>query len=101
MDRDSNRTSFSMKDLKPLNIRDKDNVQMQPKPPMHIQHPRLAPTGSSGIKLDRMPPPQQARQQEKPQRPSLDRELGKPSNVHKEFKPLAAKTPDKGLSKGR
>lgn len=97
MDRDSKRTSFSKDELKTPAIRDMDNAQPQPKPPVHINHPRLAPTGSVGIRIDRMPPPSQSH--DKPKRPSLDREIGKPSEVHREFKSLVSKTTEKGLSK--
>ncbi|MBA4164473.1 MAG: hypothetical protein C0510_07565 [Erythrobacter sp.] len=99
MDRDQKRTSYSMDDLKTPNIRDMDNAQPRPKPPVHIDHPRLAPTGSVGIRLDRMPPPSQSH--DKPKRPSLDREFGKPSKVHQEFKPLAQKSPGKDHDRGR
>lgn len=78
----------------------KDNAQPQPKPPMHIQHPRLAPPGSVGIRLDRMPPPSQDNRAPA-KRPSLDREIGKPSEVHREFKPLAQKPLGKDHDRGR
>lgn len=31
-------------------VKDQDNVQPKPKPPMHIERPRLAPPGMSGVK---------------------------------------------------
>jgi hypothetical protein len=99
VDKDQSRTAFSMKDLNKMEEATKDNAQPQPKPPMHSQHPRLAPPGSVGIRLDRMPPPSQSN--DKPKRPSLDREVGKPSKVHQEFKPLVQKPPGKDLSRGR
>ena len=52
------RTAFSAAELKgdPL-LRDQDNVQMRPKPRgISLDHPRLAPPGSSGIRLNRVPP---------------------------------------------
>lgn len=78
----------------------KDNAQPQPKPPVHIQHPRLAPPGSAGIRLDRMRPPSQDNRAPA-KRPSLDREIGKPSEVHREFKPIAARIADKGHTHDR
>jgi hypothetical protein len=98
MDHDR-KTAFSLSDLKKLDIADKDNVGRQPKPPEHIQHPRLAPRGMGGIKLDRMPPPQPSREAAK--RPTLTREVGKPSDINRAFKPIAAKTPGKDLGRGR
>ncbi|MBX9660362.1 MAG: hypothetical protein K2X00_17530 [Nitrospiraceae bacterium] len=100
MDKDQSRTAFTMKDLNKMDAATKDNAQPQPKPPMQIQHPRLAPPGSAGIRLDRMPPPAQDNRAPA-KRPSLDRELGKPSEVHREFKPLAQKSPDMDRSRNR
>lgn len=93
------RTSFTMKDIRKMEIADKDNAERRPRPPIHIQHPKLAPPGSVGIRLDRGPPPQPAR--EAAQRPTIKREVGKPSDINREFKPLAAKTPGKDLGRSR
>jgi hypothetical protein len=83
-------------------IADKDNVQRQPKPPMHIEHPRLAPPGMAGVRSSRPPtlphPSNTHSQNPKPtlaQRPALNREIGKPSEVNKEFTAIAEKSPVK------
>jgi len=54
------RTAFSAAELKTDHpLRDQDNVQMRPKPRgISLDHPRLAPPGSSGIRPNRMQPSQ-------------------------------------------
>jgi hypothetical protein len=103
MERDKPLSPFSLAArATPHDIRDKDNTQMQPKPPEQINHPRLAPGGSVGIRPNRMPPPPQAEKAApSAQRPSLKREIGKPSDVHREFKSLVSKAPDKSQERGR
>lgn len=98
MDKSPQKTAFSMKDLQRAEIATKDNVERRPPPPIHIQHPRLAPTGSVGVRLNQTPPPIQ-KAQTPAQRPTLNREFGKPSDVHKEFKGIAGKTLAKGLER--
>jgi hypothetical protein len=73
--------AFSLAHNPKPTIADKDNVQRQPKPPMHIEHPRLAPPGMAGVRSSRPPTL------------PLNREIGKPSEVNKEFKAIAEKTP--------
>ena len=91
--------AFSLAHQPKPTIADKDNVQRQPKPPMHIEHPRLAPPGMAGVRSSRPPtlPHPSNTQSQNPkltaQRPALNREIGKPSEVHREFKPLAQKPP--------
>jgi hypothetical protein len=91
--------AFSLAHNPKPTIADKDNVQRQPKPPMHIEHPRLAPPGMAGVRSSRPPtlphPSNTHSQNPKPalaQRPALNREIGKPSEVNKEFKAIAEKT---------
>lgn len=99
MNSDQKQTSFTIDDLQRQEAATKDNAQPRPQPPVYIRHPKLAPMGSVGIRLDRMPPPEQAREPVESKRPSLEREIGKPSNVHREFKGLAS--PDSSLHHSR
>lgn len=97
MERDKRPSPFSLAArATPHDVRDKDNTQMQPKPPEQINHPRLAPGGSVGIRANRMPPPPQAEKAPPAQRPTLKREVGKPSDINREFKSLVSKVLDKG-----
>ena len=101
MDREKRPSPFSLAArATPPDVRDKDNTQMRPKPPERIDHPRLAPGGSVGIRLNRMP--QQAiPEKAPPNRPTLDRKIGKPSEVHKEFKSIVTQSHDKGHGRER
>jgi hypothetical protein len=90
MDKGPQKTAFTMRDLRQAEVASKDNAQPRPQPPIHIQHPRLAPMGSVGVRVSQMPPPanQHAPAVTATKRPTLDREVGKPSEVNKEFKRL-------------
>ena len=91
MDKGTQKTAFSMRDLRQAEVASKDNVQPRPQPPLHIQHPRLAPMGSVGVRVSQTPPTTQ-KAQAPTARPTLNREVGKPSGVNKEFQPLAQKS---------
>lgn len=98
---DERKTSFRLGDLEKASpfgqqLRDKDNAQMRPKPPERIDNPRLAPGGSVGIRLNRMPPPATLEKAPPAQRPTLKLEVGKPSDINREFKSLVSKVPTKG-----
>lgn len=101
MDKDQSRTAFTMKDLGKMDAATKDNAQPRPQPPIHIQHPRLAPPGMGGIRIDRMPPSPQSAKAPPSERPSLKREVGKPSEVKREFKSLVQPAPGKTHDRGR
>lgn len=93
------KTTFTLNDIRKMEVADKDNAGQQPKPPEHISHPKLAPPGMGGIRSARVPTPQPAKDAAK--RPTLKREVGKPSAVHREFKPLAAKMLGKDHDRSR
>jgi hypothetical protein len=83
----------------PENIRDKDNAQPRVPPPQQVRvpAPRLAPPGMSGIRP--VQPPKMMR--EPPKMPKPTRQVGKASEINKEFKSLVSKGPDKGLGQVR
>jgi hypothetical protein len=76
---------------------DKDNAQPRIKPPNLAQYPapNLAPHGMSGIKT------MAARQQAAQHVPKQPFKAGNGGELSKVFKPIAAKSPDKGHDRSR
>ena len=102
MDKDR-RTAFSIADLsKTHEIADKDNAKPVAPRPTHIRvpQPRLAPTGMGGI---RVPQPRLEMMREAAQIrvPKPPREVGKPSEVNREFRSIVTPSPDKDRGRSR
>jgi len=92
---DESKQSFNVA-AKDEPIRDKDNTapKLEPKLAKKEPAPNLAPMGSMGIRRGL---PSQQRQQQPAKRFSL----GKPNEMHKEFKFAARNGPEKDPSRGR
>lgn len=99
MDKDKPLSPFARAAQPPRPVqRDQDNAQQRMPPPQNfrVPNPRLAPPGMSGI---RVPQPQMEMMREAPpiRVPKPPREVGKPSEVNREFKSIVSEGPDKGL----
>lgn len=103
MDKDKPLSPFARAAQPPRPVqRDQDNAQYRMPPPQNIRvpNPRLAPPGMSGI---RVPQPQMEMMREAPQIrvPKPPREVGKPSEVNREFRSIATPSPDKDRGRSR
>ncbi|MFZ5695162.1 MAG: hypothetical protein ACOY4N_05900 [Pseudomonadota bacterium] len=102
MDKDKPFSPFARAAQPPRPVqRDQDNTQQRMPPPQNIRlpNPRLAPPGMSGI---RVPQPMEMGREASPIRvPKPPREVGKASDVNREFKSIVTERPDKGISRSR
>lgn len=92
--------SAPVKPVTRFTIRDLDNVKPTPAPPrgIHLDHPRLAPPGMSGIKRFRVAPANTEVTRDKTRDQTV---LGGQERATRAFKPLVAPSPAKSPERDR